>query len=510
MTESTSSSQERWARLRFAVVGPLLGSPPADGELRVKLEKLSKLHWQHPVHEGQRIRFAVTTIERWYYIAKKAKDPFEALRRTVRGDAGKFKSISDELRVAVHAQHRQYGYWTYRLHYDNLAALVRGDPSLGRLPSYPTLVRFMKAEGLRRSRRHGNRRRPGLELARDRLERREVRSFEVEHVGGLWHLDFHTSRHVGVLLPDGNWVRPTLLALLDDHSRLCCHAQFYLEETAAALAHGLTQAILKRGVPRGLLTDNGAAMTAAEFTEGLERLSIVHYTTLPYSPHQNGKQEHFFAVVEGRFLAMLDGIQDLTIERINSMLQAWVEGDYHRAVHSETKQTPVERFLGGSDVLRPSPDPKAIREAFRQHVTRRLRRSDTTVTIDGIRYEVPSAYRHLDRIRAAYARWDLGFVHLVDPKTGRSIVRLHPLDRSKNASGARRPIEPTSSAEVRDNEEREIPPFLKQLLEEYAASGLPPGYLPDAEPSSRSREHDDDDDNDQQERVNEEGETRPS
>jgi len=31
----------------------------------------------------------------------------------------------------------------------------------------------------------------GAIAARDRLEQREVRSFEMEHVGALWHLDFH-------------------------------------------------------------------------------------------------------------------------------------------------------------------------------------------------------------------------------------------------------------------------------------------------------------------------------
>jgi putative transposase len=34
------------------------------------------------------------------------------------------------------------------------------------------------------------------------------------------------------------------------------------------------------------LNDNGAAMLAAEVTEGLGRLGIVHETTLPYSPYQ--------------------------------------------------------------------------------------------------------------------------------------------------------------------------------------------------------------------------------
>ena len=43
---------------------------------------------------------------------------------------------------------------------------------------------------------------------------------------------------------------------------------------------------MKRGLPRALMTDNGAAMLAEEFTAGLARLGIVHHTTLPYSPYQ--------------------------------------------------------------------------------------------------------------------------------------------------------------------------------------------------------------------------------
>ena len=46
---------------------------------------------------------------------------------------------------------RQYGdhpHWTYQLHYDNLAALVQADASLGRLPSYSTVKRYMQARGL--------------------------------------------------------------------------------------------------------------------------------------------------------------------------------------------------------------------------------------------------------------------------------------------------------------------------------------------------------------------------
>ena len=57
--------RDRWARLRFAVVGPLLASPPPAGQLRAELERLSQRDWDHPSGKGP-VRFAVSTIERWY------------------------------------------------------------------------------------------------------------------------------------------------------------------------------------------------------------------------------------------------------------------------------------------------------------------------------------------------------------------------------------------------------------------------------------------------------------
>lgn len=60
------------------------------------------------------------------------------------------------------------------------------------------------------------------------------------------------------------------------------------------------------------MTDNGAAMLASETTTGLARLSILHQTTLPYSPYQNAKQEVFWARVESRQMAMLEGQEQLS------------------------------------------------------------------------------------------------------------------------------------------------------------------------------------------------------
>jgi transposase InsO family protein len=471
-------SHERWAHLRFGVVGGLLASPPAPGELRVELSRLAEKRWRHPT-TGELVRFGLSTIERWYYSARAGSNPVGVLHRKLRADSGRFLAIKDELAQALRRQYKEHPSWSYKLHLDNLAVRIALDPDLGRAPSYPTLRRFMCAQGLlRQRRRRGREEREGEIRAREHLAGREVRSFESEYVSGLWHLDFHHGS-LKVLRPQGEWVRPILLAILDDRSRLICHAQWYLDETAESLIHGLTQAFLKRGLPRALLTDNGSAMIATETTEGLTRLSVKHRTTLPYSPYQNGKQESFWNPVEGRLLAMLEGHPDLTLGLLNEATQAWVEMEYNREVHSEIGQAPLARWLDGPAVGRESPSVDDLRLAFTAGETRIQRRSDGTASIEGARFEIPSRFRHLRKLRLRYASWDLTHVWLVDERTGAVLARLYPLDKARNADGFRGVTETAVPAPLR--EPAGIAPLLRKLMTEYAATGLPPAYIPKEE-----------------------------
>jgi putative transposase len=48
--------------------------------------------------------------------------------------------------------------------------------------------------------------------------------------------------------------------------------------------------------------------------------------------YQNGKQEALWGSVEGRLMAMLEGVDDLTLARLNAATQAWVEHDYNVTV----------------------------------------------------------------------------------------------------------------------------------------------------------------------------------
>ena len=476
--KSVSSTSALWARFRFSVVGALLSSPPARGQLKATIRLLAAKTWTHPV-AGREVQFAAVTIERWYYMARGEKDdPVGALRRAVRKDCGKV-SLEPAIAEKLFAQYQQYKHWTYKLHFDNLVALVQSQPALGTVRSYSTVRRYMQAHGLLRKRRQPKGR-PGEERARVRRETREVRSYEAEYVGSLWHLDFHHGS-LKVLSERGAWQQPIALGILDDHSRYGCHLQWYLSETAEDLVHGFSQGVQKCGLPRSLLSDNGSAMVAEEVVEGLLRLGILHERTLPYSPYQNGKQEAFWGVLEGRLMEMLDGVADLKLDFLNQVTQAWVAIEYNRSVHREIGVSPAERFAKAPDVLRASPTSDALRSAFRLETRRRVRLSDGTISLEGVRFEIPWRYRQFREVTVRYARWDMGRVDLVDPKNDAILAPIYPLDRAANSDGRRAAIPlngPNTESAESPPAAKELPPLLKKILEEYSATGMPPAYLP--------------------------------
>ena len=98
-----------------------------------------------------------------------------------------------------------------------------------------------------------------------------------------WHWEYSTITHGYAVICNGIYPKQQKILCMDCRRRfknVDCHAP--------------------------LMTDNGSAMMAAEFKEGLQRLGVMHEKTLPYSPHQNGKQEAFWGHLEGRLMEMLE------------------------------------------------------------------------------------------------------------------------------------------------------------------------------------------------------------
>jgi putative transposase len=70
---------------------------------------------------------------------------------------------------------------------------------------------------------------------------------------------------------------------------------------------------------------------------------------------------------------------------MNRLFAAWVETTYHRRVHSETKATPLDRFVGGGPFALPTP--AQLHEAFLWSEQRTVTKT-ATVSLHGNTFEV--------------------------------------------------------------------------------------------------------------------------
>ncbi len=476
MKEKNLIQLKKWELFRFSIIGHLLARPPSGGMLGKEFKKLASKSYRHPTQDKW-ITFGASTIERWYYAALNSDDPVSMLKRKVRKDSGCTTAMSPELFKALKKQYYNYPQWSYQLHADNLEAIVKKNPKFGNIPSYSTVTRCMKKHGFVKKKSTRNKTQGQLK-AISHLETKEIRSYEAKYINELWHLDFHHGKRI--VDTNGQWLTPKALCIIDDASRLCCHIQWYTDETAESLIHGLSQAIYKRGLPRSLMTDNGSAMIASETVNGLGNLGILHSKTLPYSPYQNGKQEVFWGVLEGRLMNMLSNMDSLTFDFLNHATTAWVEMEYNKKHHDGINMSPINKFIQGTNVARNSPTTSTLHFAFTTQVTRIQRRSDGTVQVDGIRFEVPARFRHIPKLVLRYQSWNRSMMFIIDEKNETLLATIYPVDKQKNATGERRCLETVISQNdfISDNP---IPPLLKNFLEDFSATGMPASYIPQRE-----------------------------
>ena len=465
MSEDPQKSTIRqWAEFRFSVIGHLLAAPPKKGKLKAQIEALAQKFWKHPI-TGNLTQFSFSTIEGWYYQARNpGKNPVDVLKNKIRSDLGKSKSLNEAIKQELVRQYAHNPNWSYQLHFDNLQAMFK----LHKI-SYPSVRRYMKSHGMIKKKM------PRTKDQTKVFNQMECRSYENEYCNGLWHADYHHGS-MQILTKEGVWQKPVIAAIIDDHSRLICHAQWYLHENTCNLVHAFSQAVLKRGLPRSFLSDNGSPFIAQEFVQGLTRMSITVDNTLPYSPWQNGKQERFFSTLEGRLMNMLQNKQNLTLKNLNDFTMAWIEQEYHRTKHREINKTPLECFMDDVDVGRTAPSYQELQTIFCREENRRQRRTDGSISLDSIRFEIPSQYRFFENIWVRYAQWDLSTVYMVDHLTGVILARIYPANKGKNASGERKIIDPGEKSTVPETPPNEVAPLLLEYKKQMDKIGVP-NYL---------------------------------
>ena len=181
----------------------------------------------------------------------------------------------------------------------------------------------------------------------------------------------------------GRMRKSYLIAVIDDHSRLITHGQFYLSEALVSYLDAFENALATRGLPRKLYVDNGAAFRSRHLEYICASLAIALIHSKPYKPQGRGKIERFFKTVRGQFLP---GFKGQSLNELNEAFDGWLTHVYHQRKHSATKQNPFERFTANLHCLRQAPD--NLHDYFRKLALRKVNK-DRTITLNGHLYEGP-------------------------------------------------------------------------------------------------------------------------
>jgi len=227
-----------------------------------------------------------------------------------------------------------------------------------------------------------------------------------------------------------------LFAIIDDHSRLITHAQFYLAENLDNYLDCLWTAMRKRGLPRKIYVDNGPSFRAHQLQLGCASLEVALSFAKPYRPQGKGKIERFFRTVRSQLLPELP--KELTLDILNQRFEEYLD-IYHNRKHGTTGQEPIRRYLESADFLREAPD--NLPRYFRKRAVRKVN-NDRTVKLDGRLYEAPLGliglnitlrYENYDRIEVFLDEESKGFLTQVHQHSNSRIFRESPPNNQKGS-----------------------------------------------------------------------------
>jgi putative transposase len=355
----TEEEKMKVAVFRFSVISDFINSKSVNRQEKSRLmrEKCGR-KWQIPFSEKTRISRG--TIGRWIRAYSRSGGDIKSLCPHDRADYGVCRAMDEEtclllieLRTKMPTATVPYLIEQMRRSYPGVKL------------NNSTVYRFLHQQDMM----HFMEKNPA-----------DRRKFEAELPNDLWQSDVMHGPYVDV---NGKKQKTYLIAIIDDHSRLIIYARFYLSESLKSYMDALENGLARRGLPRKLYVDNGAAFRSNHLEYVAASLSIALIHAKPYQPQGKGKIERWFKTVRIRFLS---NYEVTTLSALNTAFEHWLNEDYHQKEHGATRQTPLERFTSKMHCLRTAP--ANLNDYFRKVVRRTISR-DRTITIDGRLYEGP-------------------------------------------------------------------------------------------------------------------------
>lgn len=346
---------------RFGLISPILnGQITSITEycIRVTAEPIEMPHY------GSK-SYAPKTIKAWYSVY--TNGGLDALKPKARSDIGLTRVVTPEMEDLILSKMTKYPKAPATVIYDMLiddGAFLKKDVSLS------TVRRFI------------SRNRDSV-LADETPK--EMLRFSMEHANDLWQTDLMYGPYVAG--GDGKKYQTYLLAYIDDATRLITYAGFYLTQDIRSLRNSFSEAVLRRGIPKILYTDNGKIYRCQAFEYLCANIGVTLLHHAVRAASSKGKIERFFRTVRMRFLPRLTKEDLAGLDVLNEKFRLWLEEDYQRKPHEGLGgDAPRDVFLSQSEGLNLVTDLAAFNEKFMICVKRTVKK-DATISLGGNLYE---------------------------------------------------------------------------------------------------------------------------
>jgi len=367
-------NDEDWAVFWCSLLSPVLLGEIPEAQRERYFQKLSQEERRLP--NGQRRCISVRTFRRQWRRLKDGGVP--GLYRRRRSDRGKpRKKYADVLARAVELKKEQ----PYRS--DKVINRILKQ-EFGRTVPRSTLYDHLRREGATRRK---------LGVSTQKVRCRWTR----EHPGALWVGDFE---HGPLVMHQGQAIKTHLSAWIDCHSRYIVEARYDVRENLDILVDSLLRAWGNHGASRELYVDNAKIYHAKALKLACTQLNIKLWHRPPRDPAPGGLIERFFQTCQIQLEAEVRASQILTLEELNRVLVAWLQTAYHQELHSETGQTPRERYHQEPRLIR-QVDLGGVLTFFHQRVSRKVDKDFSDVRIDNLFFAVDPSLRG-DRVIVEY------------------------------------------------------------------------------------------------------------
>lgn len=324
---------EQTALFRYQLVARLLDPQIPASEKRAWRQWV--LEHEHAGPDGRLRRVSARTLRRWVALYRTGQ--FKAMHPPPRRDKGSPRHVpAAVLEAAVRLKQQEP-----RRSVPQVLAILAKTGVLAPGSLHRTTVwRHLTRQGLGR---------------RQPLAPKDLRRFEAETPGCLYQGDVKYGPHLPDPLDSQKRRRTYLVGFLDDHSRLLAHAEFFWAEDLYALELCFQKALLRRGAPRAVYVDRGLIFQSKLFRYACAELGIEHVAATAYHAPGKGKIERFWRHVDESFLLELRLDPVASLDELNRRFWAWLEEHYHVRVHTETGQTPLQRWAQGGQARPVSP-----------------------------------------------------------------------------------------------------------------------------------------------------------